>query len=161
MPKGNAGEPMSSEHRKTLTRAFLVLALVCLIPAAVQAQGRGRGNGNGGGGGKHGGGGDNVGVTAEVTLAGVTLSAEMSTQIRSFYASHPASNVESLPPGIRRNLARGKPLPPGIAKRSAPPELASHVHLRDGYELVEVGVDVFLVEVATNVVHDVLMDVIR
>lgn len=153
---------MSFEHRKTLTNAFLVLALVCLIPSAVQAQGRGHGNGNGhggGGGGKHGG--DNVGVTAEVSLGGVTLSAEMSTQIRSFYASRPASNVESLPPGIRRNLARGKPLPPGIAKRSAPPELASHVHVRDGYELVEVGVDVFLVEVATNVVHDVLMDVIR
>jgi len=100
-------------------------------------------------------------VTVEVSLAGVTLSAELSTQIRSFYASRPVSNVESLPPGIRRNLARGKPLPPGIAKRSAPPELASRVHLRDGYELVEVGVDVFLVEVATNVVHDVLMDVIR
>jgi len=159
MPKGNAGEPMSSEHRKTLTRAFFVLALVCLIPSAVQAQGRGHGNGNGGGGGKHGGG--DVGVTAEVSLAGITLSAELSTQIRSFYASRPASNVESLPPGIRRNLARGKPLPPGIAKRSAPPELSSRVHLRDGYELVEVGVDVFLVEVATNMVHDVLMDVIR
>ena len=159
MPMGNAGEPMSSEHRKTLTKAFLVLALVCLIPSAVQAQGRGHGNGNGGGGRKHGG--DNVGVSAEVTLAGVTLSAELSTQIRDFYAARPASNVESLPPGIRRNLARGKPLPPGIAKKSAPPELTSHVHLRDGYELVEVGVDVFLVEVATNVVHDVLMDVIR
>ena len=150
---------MSFAHRKTLTSAFLVMALACLIPSAVQAQGRGRGNGNGGNGGKHGG--DAVGVTAEVSLAGVTLSAELSTQIREFYSSRPVSNVESLPPGIRRNLARGKPLPPGIAKRSAPPELASRVRLRDGYELVEVGVDVFLVEVATNMVHDVLMDVIR
>jgi hypothetical protein len=96
-----------------------------------------------------------------VSLAGVTLSVDLTTQIRDFYASHPASNVEALPPGIRRNLARGKPLPPGIAKRSPPAELVSHVHLRDGYQLVEVGVDVFLVEVATNIVHDVLMDVIR
>jgi hypothetical protein len=42
-----------------------------------------------------------------------------------------------------------------------PPDLASRVHVREGYALVEVGLDVFLVEVATNVVHDVLMDVIR
>jgi hypothetical protein len=66
-----------------------------------------------------------------------------------------------LPPGIRRNLARGKPLPPGIAKRNVPAELRSRVGIADGYELVEVGLDVFLVEVATSIIHDVLMDVIR
>lgn len=146
---------MNSGHGKTLTSAFLMLTLACSIPSAVQAQGRGhRGRGGGGGGG-------DVGVSADVTLSGVTLSVDLTTQIRDFYASRPASNVEALPPGIRRNLARGKPLPPGLAKRSPPPELVSHVHVRDGYELVEVGVDVFLVEVATNVIHDVLMDVIR
>jgi hypothetical protein len=35
------------------------------------------------------------------------------------------------------------------------------VGIADGYELVEVGLDVFLVEVATSIIHDVLMDVIR
>jgi len=29
----------------------------------------------------------------------------------------------ALPPGIAKNLARGKPLPPGIAKRAVPPAL--------------------------------------
>ena len=31
----------------------------------------------------------------------------------------------ALPPGIAKNLARGKPLPPGIAKRAVPPALLS------------------------------------
>lgn len=128
-----------------------MVALVCMIPSAVQAQGRGAGRGDAG----------NVGVSASASFEGVSLSVELQTRIRDFYASHPAPNVEALPPGIRRNLARGKPLPPGIARKSPPAELRSQLHLRDGYELVEVGLDVFLVEVATGVVHDVLMDVIR
>lgn len=96
---------------------------------------------------------------------GVTVSVELSTdvesRIRDFYASHAAVEAEPLPPGIRRRLERGKPLPPGIAKKTAPPELRSRVDVPAGYEIIEVGLDVLLVEVATSVVHDVLMDVIR
>ena len=69
--------------------------------------------------------------------------------------------AEALPPGIRRRLEQGKPLPPGIAKKVAPAELRSRVRLPDGYQLVEVGLDVLLVEVATDIVHDILHDVIR
>ena len=148
---------MTTKNGKTLTRTLLLLGLVCSIPMAVQAQGRGNGRGNGGGGG----GGGRVEATATVMGVDVTLSADIRTQIQSYYTAHPVADAQSLPPGIRRNLARGKPLPPGIAKKVAPPELASRVRLRDGYELVEVGLDVFLVEVATNVIHDVLMDVVR
>ncbi len=97
-------------------------------------------------------------VTAEITFS-VDVDTEIS--IRAFYADRTASGVEALPPGIRRKLARGQPLPPGIAKRSAPPELVLTVALPAGYELVEVGLDVFVVEVATAIVHDILMDVIR
>jgi len=145
---------MTTRYLTALAGALTVLALICATPSVVEGQGRGRGRG--GGGGK-----DDGATVAVAAAAGVTLSVELKTQIRDFYAARPATNVESLPPGIRRNLARGKPLPPGIAKRSAPPELASRLPLRDGFEIVEVGLDVFLVEVATNVVHDVLMDVIR
>jgi hypothetical protein len=31
--------------------------------------------------------------------------------------------AQPLPPGIAKNVARGKPLPPGIAKRAVPAEL--------------------------------------
>jgi hypothetical protein len=81
--------------------------------------------------------------------------------IRDFYAAHPSSAAKALPPGIRRNLERGKPLPPGIAKRTVPKELSSRLRIAEGFELVEVGLDVILVEVATNVIHDVLWEIIR
>ena len=125
------------------TGLILALPLIGLTPLEAEAQGRGNG-------------GHSVDVTA-----GVTLSIASKTQIRDFYSSRPASGVEGLPPGIRRKLERGKPLPPGIAKKFAPGDLTARVELDEGYELVEVGLDVFLVEVATNIIHDVLMDVIR
>ena len=152
---------MKTENRRTLTRMLLVVGLVCATPMVVQAQGRGNARGNGGGNGTGGGSGAVVEATTTVMGVDVTLSAGMRTQIQDYYAAHPVANAEALPPGIRRNLARGKPLPPGIAKKVAPAELASRVQLRPGYELVEVGLDVFLVEVATGVIHDVLMDVVR
>lgn len=101
------------------------------------------------------------GRTVVATEVAFSVDVGMEKLIRAFYAERPASGVEALPPGIRRNLARGKPLPPGIAKKSAPPELVSTLALPRGYELVEVGLDVFIVEAATAVIHDVLMDVIR
>ena len=93
--------------------------------------------------------------------ASITLTKDMQTEIRNWYSLHPVGNVEALPPGIRKRLARGKPLPPGIAKQVAPAGLRSRVRLPDGYEIIEVGLDVLLVEVATSIVHDILMDVVR
>lgn len=80
--------------------------------------------------------------------------------VRAFYADRP-TGAKALPPGIRRNLARGKALPPGIAKTRAPAALVSTLAIPNGFEVVEVGLDVLLVETATAVVHDILMDVIR
>lgn len=68
---------------------------------------------------------------------------------------------KSLPPGIAKNLARGKSLPPGIAKRRLPRALVRQLPpAPDGYERVIIDGKVLLVEIATQVVHDVLMDVI-
>lgn len=93
--------------------------------------------------------------------ASITLTKDMQAEIRSWYSLHPVENVEALPPGIRKRLARGKPLPPGIAKQVAPAGLRSRIRLPDGYQIVEVGLDVLLVEVATGIVHDILMDAVR
>jgi hypothetical protein len=38
---------------------------------------------------------------------------------REYYSAH-RDGVKPLPPGIAKNLARGKPLPPGIAKTRVP-----------------------------------------
>ena len=82
-------------------------------------------------------------------------------QIQAYYSSNPNPALEALPPGIRKNLARGKPMPPGIAKRFPPDALRSSLSIPSRYEVSEVGWDIFLVEAATGIIHDVLMDVIR
>ena len=66
-----------------------------------------------------------------------------------------------LPPGISKNLARGKPLPPGIAKKFLPVELQERLPpVPDGYERIAVAGKILLVEIATQVIHDVLLDVL-
>ena len=124
--------------------AALVLAfpLVGLTPIEAQAQGRGNRD-------------------RAAAPAGVTLSVELKAQIGDFYSSRAESDIKALPPGIRGRLERGKPLPPGIAKKYAPPELQSLLELPAGYKIVEVGLDVLLVEIATDIIHDVLMDIVH
>jgi hypothetical protein len=70
-----------------------------------------------------------------------------------------ASGYQPLPPGIRKNLARGKPLPPGIAKRYAPAAMISRLPAHPGHEWRVVGTDLVLVAIATAVVVDILIDV--
>ncbi|MDH3428025.1 MAG: anti-virulence regulator CigR family protein [Gemmatimonadota bacterium] len=99
-------------------------------------------------------------VVSRLGTVSVTLSSDMQLAIRSFYSARGEYGVKPLPPGIRKRLARGKPLPPGIAKRGVPAGLKSLIQVPAGYEIVEVGLDVLLVEVATDIIHDVLMDVV-
>lgn len=66
-----------------------------------------------------------------------------------------------LPPGIAKNLARGKALPPGIAKQRLPAGLVSVLPAPPrGYERVVVDGRVLLVEVATQLIHDALIDIV-
>jgi hypothetical protein len=61
-----------------------------------------------------------------------------------------------LPPGIRKNLERGKPLPPGIAKKLVPAPVLARLPVHPGYTWYSVGSDLVLVAAATMVVADVL-----
>jgi len=64
-----------------------------------------------------------------------------------------------LPPGIAKNLERGKPLPPGIAKRSLPNDLLVRLPpVADGYERVVIAGKILLIEIATQIIHDVLVE---
>ncbi|MCS4062895.1 hypothetical protein D3C76_701240 [compost metagenome] len=69
---------------------------------------------------------------------------------RSYWSPGPA-----LPPGIQKNLARGKPLPPGIAKKLDGRLLGQLPHY-DGYEWMQAGADLILVAVATGIIYEVL-----
>lgn len=65
----------------------------------------------------------------------------------------------SLPPGIQKNLARGKPLPPGIAK-NLDNRLLGHLPRYEGYEWKQLGRDVILVAIATGIVYEILENVL-
>jgi len=69
---------------------------------------------------------------------------------------------ESLPPGLARQLQRNGKLPPGLEKRRLPQDLERRLPPRDRrFERVVVDTDVVLIETATNVVLDVLIDVLK
>lgn len=87
--------------------------------------------------------------------------------IRDFYQRNPVAQdkgkkpAKSIPPGIAKNLARGKALPPGIAKQALPGALIGRLPpLRDGFDRIVVDGKVLLVEIATQIIHDILVDVI-
>ncbi|NVZ99992.1 anti-virulence regulator CigR family protein [Pseudomonas gingeri] len=61
----------------------------------------------------------------------------------------------ALPPGIQKNLARGKPLPPGIAKKLDGRLLGRLPHY-DGYEWQQAGTDLILVAIASGIIYEVL-----
>jgi hypothetical protein len=94
---------------------------------------------------------------------------EIST-IRAYYRDHSVAQqgsgkgknrTKGLPPGIAKNLQRGKPLPPGIAKQVLPSGLVALLPpAPKGFERVEIAGKVLLIEIATQVIHDVLEDVI-
>ena len=68
---------------------------------------------------------------------------------------------DGLPPGIAKNLTRGKSLPPGIAKQYLPDGLRRELSAPPaGYERIIVDGKILLVEIATQVIHDVLTDAI-
>lgn len=104
-----------------------------------------------------------VGEAADV---GVTFTDAEVRIISAWYNDHRSSKKAKgkqgrLPPGIARNLARGKSLPPGIAKQHLPGELQRALPATPaGYERVIVDGRVLLIEVATQVIHDVLTDVL-
>ena len=107
-------------------------------------------------------------AAAEVSVAAVFSNGEISI-IAEWYQDHGASTAhgngkhkpKGLPPGIAKNLARGKPLPPGIAKQVLPQGLIALLPPpRHGFERIVVDGKVLLVEVATRVIHDILEEII-
>ena len=109
-------------------------------------------------------------ATAEIGVS-VVFSDDEIRIIGAWYSDHGSGSHKGngngkgkhkgLPPGIEKNLARGKPLPPGIAKQYLPDGLIKALPAPPkGYERIIVDGKVLLVEIATQVIHDILMDVV-
>lgn len=93
-------------------------------------------------------------VFSDLVFAGITAA-----MAREYALDFGLGGYSSLPPGIRKNLARGKPLPPGIAKQMAPGPLLGRLPRYPGYEWRIAGTDLILISVATAVIADILYDV--
>lgn len=97
----------------------------------------------------------------------VTFTDGEASIIRAYYRNHDTAEngkkrgKKSLPPGIAKNLERGKQLPPGIAKQALPAGLIGQLPPPPkGFERIELQGKVLLVEIATQVIHDVLEDIV-
>ena len=107
-------------------------------------------------------------IAGEIGVQIVFSSGEASI-IRAWYSDHGATQAgngkgnkgaKGLPPGIAKNLQRGKPLPPGIAKKALPSGLIGLLPPPPhGFERIELAGRILLVEIATEVIHDVLEDI--
>ncbi|MFJ1300936.1 anti-virulence regulator CigR family protein [Pseudomonadota bacterium AL_CKDN230030165-1A_HGKHYDSX7] len=166
--------------QKQIIAALLLAATVTIVHAAPpegkgpgqnQGQGNGKGQGHGkdqgndNGPGKGNGNGNNQGnkksgrddgVSVDLRHAGITVSVA-----RGYAVQYGATGMAGLPPGIQKNLARGKPLPPGIAKKMVPAGMLAHLPVYPGYEWRIAGSDLILVAIAGGIIADVLFDVFR
>ena len=96
----------------------------------------------------------------------ISFSEREATIIHSYYENQTSQSRgrgggggKGLPPGIARNLERGKALPPGIAKQQLPSGLTEALPPPpDGYERSIIDGKILLIEIATQVIHDVLTD---
>ena len=95
---------MNRITRATVPAALLMVGLFC---GDANAQGRSQGRGRGG---------NEPGST--VSVVAVFRDTDRTT-FRDYFVTHKIT-AQPLPPGIAKNVARGKPLPPGIAKRALP-----------------------------------------
>lgn len=81
------------------------------------------------------------------------------SEARNLARSAGATGYKPLPPGIQKNLARGKPMPPGIQKTRMPDGFINQLPRQAGYEWRNAGTDLVLVQTGTELVTDILVDV--
>lgn len=125
-----------------MTRFSVVaVLLLALAGTSADAQGKGRGKSN-----------DDVRV-ANSKVKGPGTDVEIRI-IRDYFLSQ-SHKPKSLPPGIAKNLARGKPLPPGIAKSQVPDDLIVLLPARSESRWLIAG-DVVLLVDATDLIVDVV-----
>ncbi|WP_123429025.1 anti-virulence regulator CigR family protein [Lelliottia amnigena] len=162
--------------RRAFQTALAAVISLAVLAAPVYAN-PGNGNGNGGGGhGNNGNGGNNgnSGKNGDHSNKGTGKSQEdhgnrknygkpdhvnsdiSYSRARSLAVNYGLVGYQSLPPGIAKNLVRGKPLPPGIAKKTLPASLINDLPYYPGYEWRAVGDDLVLIALSTAIVTAVI-----
>jgi len=97
--------------------------------------------------------------TLDVVLSSLVAAGMTQSYARSLALNNGLTGYQGLPPGIQKNLARGKPLPPGIAKKMVPGPMLTKLPQYPGYEWRVAGTELILVNLATLAVVEVLKSV--
>ena len=131
----------------------IVLALLAVSPVtAKNSDNQGKKNGQGNSQSSKGNAKDKHGQQ-EMYYAGIDRK-----QAKKYAKQYNFYGYKPLPPGIRTNLARGKPIPPGLAYKRLPPAYIATLPHYQGYEWRGYGADLVLVSVVSGVLADVLLD---
>lgn len=144
-------------HR-TLSIPALVLGTLLALPALAAPP---EGKGNKGGKDSHHGHGDPVAAHVDAHVGNLVSVSIGSGDARRLAERHGYVGYSALPPGIRKNLARGKPLPPGIAKKMVPGPMLRELPVYAGHEWRVAGDDLILVSLGNGLVVEVLGDIFR
>lgn len=142
-----------------LAAAAVMLALGA-GPALAEKGGNGNGKGHGApvhkeqGHGKHGG-----------KQGGASRTVVVTTQdrvwVREYFVAAPVG-VQTLPPGIAKKVARGRPLPPGLARQPVPYEVRARLpYCTNGLECIMLGADMLILDAVHGVVRDIVRGVVR
>lgn len=150
--------------RRTLKTALAaVISLAVMAAPAYANPGNGNGGGNHGNSGDHGNKGQNKGQSTEDQGKRKNygkpdhVDSDISfSRARSLAVNYGLVGYQALPPGIAKNVARGKPLPPGIAKKTLPASMINDLPYYPGYEWRAVGDDLVLVALSTAIVTAVI-----
>ncbi|GBO54048.1 hypothetical protein APA_1996 [Pseudanabaena sp. lw0831] len=71
------------------------------------------------------------------------------------------TQVGTLPPGIQKNLARGKGLPPGIAKKVLlPVTVVNYINLPANTNIIVVGSNVVVIDPIKNGILDIIANIL-
>lgn len=136
--------------------AFAVAIVVTISSGVLAGQGNSQGRGKSGGNSSDNKGNGGTDVTISVSL----FTANDRTTFRDYFSKHKIV-PEALPPGIAKNVARGKPLPPGIAKKALPADLVHSLGSRAAAGITFSIVGNRVVAVRAGQVIDLLDSVFR
>ena len=90
----------------------------------------------------------------------VVVTGSISTaEVKKLALANNLTGLRALPPGIRRNLQRGKPLPRGIARQAIPEAILVELPSHPNHDWRIAGRDLVLIAVGTLIVVDILNDV--
>ncbi|EHZ6872413.1 hypothetical protein K6N86_002113 [Providencia rettgeri] len=79
--------------------------------------------------------------------------------VRPLAIEYGLTGYRGLPPGIAKQVGRGKPLPPGIAKKALPSAFLAQLPVYVGYEWKISGQDLVLVAIGTAIVAEIIENV--